>query len=176
MWNNRCLCHLAGYCAPIVFSTLRAPNYFELLAVRSQEELVDDIPESIAEEPAHTLPHAQTVPPSPVVESLAQLTVRCRSQSSYFNQAKSKCSNTCSSEKIELKPLVSEDATEKETLPSEPPMESSSTATDATEETPPVTNTAAETVPEVEIRSRSVEDLPQKPKSYVFRDSKSSAV
>ncbi|KAF8794726.1 Potassium voltage-gated channel subfamily H like protein [Argiope bruennichi] len=143
---------------------------------KSQEELVDDIPESIAEEPAHTLPHAQTVPPSPVVESLAQLTVRCRSQSSYFNQAKSKCSHTCSSEKIELKPLVSEDATEQEKLSLEPPMESSPTPTSVTEETPPVVNSMVEAVPEVEIRSRSVEDLPQKPKSYVFRDSKSSAV
>lgn len=63
-------------------------SYSSISIFRSQEELVDDIPEPIAEEPAHTLPHAQTVPPSPVVESLAQLTARCRSQSSYLNQVR----------------------------------------------------------------------------------------
>ncbi|GIY91542.1 potassium voltage-gated channel unc-103 [Caerostris extrusa] len=142
---------------------------------KSQEELVDDIPESIAEEPAHPPPRAQTVPPSPEVESLTQPAVRCRSQSSYFTQAKPKSSH--GSEKIELKPLTPDDGTEQgelESISHDPPTESSSTAA-VTEETP-VTATATDPSSKTESRSRSVEDLPQKPKSYVFRDSKSSAV
>ncbi|GFT40920.1 potassium voltage-gated channel subfamily H member 6 [Nephila pilipes] len=143
---------------------------------KSQEELVDDIPESIAEEPVHTLPHAQTVPPSPVVESLSQQTIRCRSQSSYFNQAKSKCSTACSSEKIELKPLSLDDASEYDVRgvsSAEQPSKSSVIPTNVTGEVTPVGNSAVE---KAETRSRSVEDLPEKPKSYIFRDSKSSAV
>ncbi|GFW28368.1 uncharacterized protein TNCV_4640331 [Trichonephila clavipes] len=146
---------------------------------KSQEELVDDIPESIAEEPAHIFPHAQTVPPSPVVESLSQTTIRCRSQSSYFNQAKSKCPNVCSSEKIELKPLASDNVTEhddRNICSGEQSKESSVVPTNVTEEAKPVGNSTIEKTSKAETRSRSVEDLPEKPRSYAFRDSKSSAV
>ncbi|GFQ79844.1 uncharacterized protein TNCT_620782 [Trichonephila clavata] len=146
---------------------------------KSQEELVDDIPESIAEEPAHIFPHAQTVPPSPVVESLSQPTIRCRSQSSYFNQAKSMCPNVCSSEKIELKPLASDNVTEhddRNICSAEQPKESSVVPSNVTGEAKPAENSTIEKTSKAEIRSRSVEDLPEKPRSYAFRDSKSSAV
>ncbi|GFY77016.1 potassium voltage-gated channel unc-103 [Trichonephila inaurata madagascariensis] len=120
---------------------------------KSQEELVDDIPESIAEEPAHILPHAQT--------------------------AKSKCPNVCSSEKIELKPLASDNVTEhddRNICSGEQPKESSVVPTNVTGEAKPVGNSTIEKTSKAETRSRSVEDLPEKPRSYAFRDSKSSAV
>ncbi|KFM75852.1 hypothetical protein X975_11992, partial [Stegodyphus mimosarum] len=141
---------------------------------RSQEELVDDIPEAIAEEPVHTHSHAKTVPPSPVVEDTPQPPERCRSQPSYFNQTKSKSAESGPSEKIELQPLTTQCS--KKESPSSPDqgVKESLPVGEETSESPVVE--FLESSSKAEARSRSVEDLPKKPKTYLFRDSKSSDV
>ncbi|KAG8183171.1 hypothetical protein JTE90_013690 [Oedothorax gibbosus] len=133
---------------------------------RSQEELADDIPEAIDEEPCLP-PLSQTVPPSPApLLDTADSESRCFSHASYFKQVRSKFPNKNSTEKFELLPTGGEDhvpSSEQNPRVSQEP-ENPSKDTESTSSIPP------------ETRSRSAEDLLEKPKTNTIRSSKSSAV
>lgn len=70
----------------VYLTTTKFSSFFEHLKCfyfRSQEELADDIPEAIAEEPAQS----HTVPPSPApLLDTADSDSRCLSHASYFKQ------------------------------------------------------------------------------------------
>ncbi|XP_054715390.1 potassium voltage-gated channel subfamily H member 7-like [Uloborus diversus] len=144
---------------------------------KSQEELVDDIPEAIAEEPAVLPSQAKTVPPSPVTESVPLFPERCRSQPP-LNKIKSKSAESGSVEKIELQILTTPKFSEQEEPPNQDENSANRLRASPTITEQPSVNVAPHDVSssKTEARSRSVEDLPKKPKTFVFRDSKSSDV
>ncbi|XP_071039250.1 voltage-gated inwardly rectifying potassium channel KCNH6 [Parasteatoda tepidariorum] len=149
---------------------------------KSQEELVDDIPEVIDEEPIPLTSYAKTVPPSPVVKVDPPTSAeRCRSHSSYFYQSKVKEDQDGRfPEKIELKSLdLKNYKTFPEVLSTEQTAKADSNISVLSEKLSMEESqirSFLHSSSKSEARSRSVEDLPNRPKTFVFRDSKSSDV